>query len=131
MKSSYTFYDCILDYMQIMPYHLMELQHKQKYNVRKPLAKCANQPAGCVLLKKLRYFKVMLNIFAFSRLWEIAESWLIYANSFTLIAQPNFLTEIKKTNIVSASFSCVLEFLWKKISMHLSIISMYRNETNI
>lgn len=54
--------------MQIMPYHLMELQHKQKYNVRKPLAKCANQPAGRVLLKKLRYFKVMLNIFAFSQL---------------------------------------------------------------
>ena len=35
----------------------------------------ATQPAGGLLLKKLKYFEVMLNIFEFSRLWEKVESW--------------------------------------------------------
>ena len=31
-------------------------------------------------------FEVLLNIFEFSRLWEIAESWLVYTNKFSVIA---------------------------------------------
>ena len=32
------------------------------------------------IVKKLKYFEVMLNIFEFSRAWENVESWLVYAN---------------------------------------------------
>ena len=38
----------------------------------------------------------MLNIFEFSRVWEIIESWLVYANKFFWIVQPYFLTNIIK-----------------------------------
>ena len=38
------------------------LQYEQEYHVRKRLVICANQLAGVVLLKNLKYFKVMLNI---------------------------------------------------------------------
>ena len=38
---------------------------------------CATQLAGGSLLKKLKYFKVMLNIFEFSRVWESVETWLV------------------------------------------------------
>ena len=36
--------------------------------------------AGGSLLKKLKHFEVMLNIFEFSRVWENVESRLVYAN---------------------------------------------------
>ena len=35
---------------------------------------CATQLAGGLLLKKLKYFEVMLNIFEFLRVWENVES---------------------------------------------------------
>ena len=35
---------------------------------------CATQLAGGLLLKKLKYFGIMLNIFEFSRVWENVES---------------------------------------------------------
>ena len=39
--------------------------------------------AGGLLMKMLKYFKVMLNTFEFSRVKEIVESWLVYANKFS------------------------------------------------
>ena len=48
--------------------------------MRKSLVVCATQFAGCLLLKKLKYFEAMLNIFQISRVWEIIESWLVYVN---------------------------------------------------
>ena len=38
----------------------------------------------------------MLNIFEFSRVWEIIESWLVYANKFLWIVQPYFSANIIK-----------------------------------
>ena len=38
----------------------------------------------------------MLNIFEFSRVWENAECWLVYANKLFWIAQPYFLTDMIK-----------------------------------
>ena len=35
------------------------------------------------LLKMLKYFEVMLEIFEFSHMKEIVESWLLYANKFS------------------------------------------------
>ena len=43
-------------------------------NVRKSLVICATQVAVGLLLKKLKYFEFMLNIFVFSRVWENVES---------------------------------------------------------
>ena len=54
------------------------------------------QLAGGVLLKKLKYFEVMLNIFEFSPVWENVESWLVYANKLFWIAQPHFSNDIIK-----------------------------------
>ena len=54
--------------------------------VRKSLAMCATQLADSVLIKKLKYFEVMLKIVDFSWMWEIVESWLVYANKFSWIA---------------------------------------------
>ena len=64
------------------------------------------------IVKKLKYFEVMLNIFEFSRVWENVGSWLIYANKFFWIAQPYFSTDITKG---STSFSfLLLRILMKK-----------------
>ena len=49
-----------------------------------------------VLLKKPKYFEVMLNISEFSRVWEIVESWLVYAIKFFLMVQPYFSNDIMK-----------------------------------
>ena len=57
---------------------------------------------GGLLLKILKYFDVLLNIFEFSRVKEIAESWLVSGNEFSWIIQSSFWTEaIKK---ISGSF---------------------------
>ena len=66
---------------------------------------CATQLAGGVLLKKLKYFEVMLNIFEFSRVWEIVESW---ANNFSWIVESYFLTE--------------KDFLWKESFLQSGIV---------
>ena len=63
-------------------------------NVRKSLVICATQLAGCLLLKKLKHFEVMLNIFEFSQVWQNVESWLVYANRYFWIAQLYFLEDI-------------------------------------
>ena len=39
--------------------------------------RCATQLAGGLLLKMLKYFEVMLNIFEFSHVKEIVESLLV------------------------------------------------------
>ena len=44
----------------------MEL-YEQEQHVRKSIAICATQLAGGLLLKRLKYFEVMLNIFEFTR----------------------------------------------------------------
>ena len=54
------------------------------------------QLAGDLLLKKMKYFEVMLNIFEFSRVWGNVESWLVYANKLFWIAQSYFSTNIIK-----------------------------------
>ena len=41
------------------------------------------QLAGGLLLKILKYFEVMLNIFEFSHVKEFVESSLVYANKFS------------------------------------------------
>ena len=63
------------------------------------------------IVKKLKYFEVMLNVFELSQVWENVESWLICVNNFFFwIAQPYFLTDIKKTKLVPASFPCFKDF---------------------
>ena len=57
-------------------------------NVRKSLFIFTTQLSGGLLLKKLKYFEVMLNIFECSREWENVESSLVYANKLFWIAQP-------------------------------------------
>ena len=60
---------------------------------------------GDLLLKKLNYFKVMLNIFEFSRVWEnvvlISLSKSAFSNCSAI-----FLDERNKRKLVLASFSC-------------------------
>ena len=45
----------------------MELYYEQEQHIRKSLAICATQLASSLLLKKLKYVEVMLNIFEFLR----------------------------------------------------------------
>ena len=65
-------------------------------HVRKALVICATQLAGGLLLKMLKYFEVMLNIFEFSNVKKILEPWLVYLNKFSWIIQSCFLTETIK-----------------------------------
>ena len=67
----------------------------KKY-VRKSLVICATQLACGLLLKRLSYFEVVLNIFELSRVWENVESWLVFPTKLFWIAQPYFLTDIIK-----------------------------------
>ena len=70
---------------------------------------CANQLVGGLLLKKLKYFEVMLSIFEFTRALENVESWLVYASKLFWIAQPYI-----STNIIKQS-KCYVLFLAFKI----------------
>ena len=45
----------------------MELQYEQEQHVRKSLAICVTQLEGGLLLKRLKYFEVKLNIFELSK----------------------------------------------------------------
>ena len=47
-----------------------------------------------LLLKKLKYFEVTLNIFEFSRVWENVESWLVHEHKFFWVIQPYLSTKI-------------------------------------
>ena len=49
-----------------------------------------------LIVKNLKYFEVMFNIFEFSHAKEILESWLVYANKLLWIIQSRFLTETIK-----------------------------------
>ena len=74
----------------------MELSYEHEQHVRKSLVICATQLAGGLLLKKVKYFEVMVNIFEFLHVWENVESWLVSANKLFWIAQPYFSTNIIK-----------------------------------
>ena len=52
----------------------MELQYEQEQHVRQSFVIFAIQFAGGLLLKKLKHFEVVLNIFEFTRVWENVES---------------------------------------------------------
>ena len=45
--------------------------------------RCSTQLVGGLLLKKLKYFEVMLKFFKFPNVKEIVESGLDYANKFS------------------------------------------------
>ena len=47
------------------------------------------------IVKKLKYFEFVLNIFEFLLVWENAKSWLVNASKLFWIAKPYFLTNIK------------------------------------
>ena len=57
---------------------------------------CATQLAGVLLLKKLKYFEVMLKFFEFLRVWENVEFWLVYASKLFWITQPYFSNDMIK-----------------------------------
>ena len=63
---------------------------------KKILVICATQLAGGLLLKKLKYPEVILNIFEFSRVWENVESWSVHVNKLFWIVQPYFSTDVIK-----------------------------------
>ena len=68
------------------------------------------QPAGDLLLKILKYFEAMFNIFEFFHVKEIVQSWLVYGitcrESFNM-----FLEKDNEIKLVPVSFSDVLELL--------------------
>ena len=55
---------------------------------------CCMRDSAC-RLKKLKYSKIMLNVFETFRVWETVESWLVYKNTFSWIIQSYFLTGTK------------------------------------
>ena len=54
---------------------------------------------GSVLLKKLKYFKFMLNIFECSQVWEGVVLWLVYANKYSLVAE---LSRLRQENVLQS-----------------------------
>ena len=56
---------------------------------------CYMRDSGGLLLKKPKYFEVMLNIFEFSWVWEYVEYWLVFGNKLSWIAQLYFSNNIK------------------------------------
>ena len=84
----------------------MELWYEQEQHIRKSLVICATHLTGGLLLKKLKYFEVMLNILEFSRVWENVEFWLVYENELFWIAQSN--------EVSTSFFFLLLRLLIKK-----------------
>ena len=79
-----------------------------------------DSPCMWFIVKKLRYFEVILNIFEFSRVWKNEESWLIYANKLFLNCATIFLDWHNKTKLVPVflvfffvrlRFSCKFAFI--------------------
>ena len=62
------------------------------------------QLAGGLLLKKLKYFEVMLKMFEFLRVWENIESWLVYVKDIFLNCPTVFLDWHNKTRLVPLFF---------------------------
>ena len=56
------------------------------------------------IVKKPKYFKVMINIFELSRVWENVEPWLVYGNKLFSIAQPYFSNDIAKRSYYQLLF---------------------------
>ena len=84
-----------------------------------------------VLLKMLKYFEVKLNIFEFSHVKEIVESWLVYVNKFSWMIQSCFLADPiifldrdNKAKLVPAFFFHFLELLQEKIKFQLKNVSL-------
>ena len=77
----------------------------------------------------LKCFEVMVNIFEFSHVKEIVESWLVVMNHL-------FLDRENKTKAVPASFSYFTELFWEKSKFSsksvivTTIISLHYKETN-
>ena len=66
---------CFIYFDVIIPQRLKKkFKHGTGITCKKSLVICATQLAGGLLLKILKYFKVMLNIFEFSHVKEIVES---------------------------------------------------------
>ena len=89
-----------------------------------------------LIVKKLKYFKFILNIFEFYQLYEIVESWLVYANKFSWIAQLHFSTGIIKRSQCQLLF-LAFKIFYEKIKFSLKIvtvlnikISLHRIETS-
>ena len=83
------------------------------------------------IVKKLKYFEFVLNIFEFLLVWENAKSWLVNASKLFWIAKPYFLTDIK-WGYCQFLFLVFKTFLEKKIKFHTVltiIISLYFNKT--
>ena len=65
-----------------------------------------------LLLKKLKCFEVMLNVYEFLRAWENVEPWLVYANKYFWIAQLYFATDIIKQSCFQFLFICFKTLSW-------------------
>ena len=65
---------------------IADFNHRTKIrtrkHVRKSLVTCKSQLGGGLLLKKLKYFEVMLKFFELLRVRKNVESSLSYANKF-------------------------------------------------
>ena len=61
---------------------------------------CYMHDSACkwFIVKKIKCFDVMLNIFELSRVWENVESWLVYASELLWLAQPRYSNNIIKQN---------------------------------
>ena len=97
---------------------------------------CYMRDSTCkwLIVKKLKYFEVMLNMFKLLRVWENVESWLVYSNKLLWIAQSYFSTDI--INKFKASFFILLlRLLMKKIKFLIKCYcfnrynSLYFNKT--
>ena len=87
--------------------------------------KCDSSCKWLSLLKKLKYFEIILNIFEFSWVWEIVESWLVYVNIVTRkntvwkLARGCCLCYCKTFPLVPDSTECTKFFL-PKSAVHYS-----------
>ena len=86
---------------------------RTRVTLKKCLVLCMTQLANKVLLKMLKYFEAMLNIFGFSCIREIVKCWLVYGNKFS--ESSYILSEKNFTKLVPAS--C---FLWSIITVIIS-----------
>ena len=70
--------------------------------------RCYMHESACrwFIVKKAKYFEVMLNIFEFLHVWENVESWLVYAKSF-LKLPIIFLNWYNKSKLVPVAFFCI------------------------
>ena len=87
-----------------------------------PFTLDATQLPGGMFLKNLKYFETILNIFEFSHVWEIAESWFVFASELSWMVQSYFLAKI--TKLVLSSFAWFLDFLRTKVKFGLQKVTI-------